>query len=145
MSVPPLRRGSRGIGDRGRNRPLRPRSSPALLVGVEADTHDVAGGAGQKDALRLVNNLIQATTPKGSHESDPFWTKAETALLQAIILMLWQEAPEDEQTTLSGFSRSMDWKSRSRGETYSSSSSLTSAYSSTRMTMEKLTASRPSA
>jgi len=44
-----------------------------------------------------VNNLIQATTPKGSHESDPFWTKAETALLQAIILMLWQEAPEYEQ------------------------------------------------
>lgn len=51
----------------------------------------------EKDALRLVNNLIQATTPKGSHESDPFWTKSETALLQAIILMLWQEAPEEEQ------------------------------------------------
>ena len=51
----------------------------------------------EKDALRLVNNLIQATTPKGSHESDPFWTKAETALLQAIILMLFQEAPEQEQ------------------------------------------------
>ena len=30
----------------------------------------------EKDALRLVNNLIQATTPKNSHESDPFWTKA---------------------------------------------------------------------
>ena len=51
----------------------------------------------EKDVLRLVNNLIQATTPKGSHESDPFWTKAETALLQAIILMLFQEAPEQEQ------------------------------------------------
>ena len=51
----------------------------------------------EKDAMRLVNNLIQATTPKGSHESDPFWTKSETALLQAIILMLWQEAPEYEQ------------------------------------------------
>ncbi len=51
----------------------------------------------EKDALRLVNNLIQATTPKNSHESDPFWTKSETALLQAIILMLWQEAPEYEQ------------------------------------------------
>lgn len=51
----------------------------------------------EKDALKLVNNLIQATTPKGSHESDPFWTKAETALLQAIILMLFQEAPEREQ------------------------------------------------
>ena len=51
----------------------------------------------EKDALRLVNNLIQATTPKDSHESDPFWVKSETALLQAIILMLWQEAPEYEQ------------------------------------------------
>lgn len=51
----------------------------------------------EKDVLRLVNNLIQATTPKGSHESDPFWTKSETALLQAIILMLFQEAPEREQ------------------------------------------------
>ena len=28
---------------------------------------------------------------------DRFWTKAETALLQAIILMLFQEAPEYEQ------------------------------------------------
>ena len=51
----------------------------------------------EKDVLKLVNNLIQSTTPKGSHESDPFWTKAETALLQAIILMLFQEAPEHEQ------------------------------------------------
>ena len=51
----------------------------------------------EKDALKLVNNLIQATTPKGSHESDPFWVKSETALLQAIILMLFQEAPEYEQ------------------------------------------------
>ena len=51
----------------------------------------------EKDVLKLVNNLIQSTTPRGSHESDPFWTKAETALLQAIILMLFQEAPEYEQ------------------------------------------------
>ncbi len=51
----------------------------------------------EKDALRLVNNLIQATNPKGNHGSDPFWEKSETALLQAIILMLWQEAPEYEQ------------------------------------------------
>ena len=51
----------------------------------------------EKDVLKLVNNLIQSTTPKGSHESDPFWSKSETALLQAIILMLFQEAPEYEQ------------------------------------------------
>ena len=30
----------------------------------------------EKDALRLVNNLIQATTPKNSHNSDPFWESA---------------------------------------------------------------------
>ena len=50
-----------------------------------------------KDVLKLVTNLIQATTPKGSHESDPFWTKAETALFMAIILMLFHEAPVYEQ------------------------------------------------
>lgn len=44
----------------------------------------------EKDALRLVNNLIQATTPKGNKGSDSFWEKAETALLQAIILMLFE-------------------------------------------------------
>ena len=51
----------------------------------------------EKDVLKLVNNLIQATTPKESKSSDPFWEKSETALLQAIILMLFQEAPEYEQ------------------------------------------------
>lgn len=51
----------------------------------------------EKDVLKLVNNLIQATTPKDSKSSDPFWEKSETALLQAIILMLFQEAPEYEQ------------------------------------------------
>ena len=30
----------------------------------------------EKDALRLVNNLIQATTPKGNHGGDPFWESA---------------------------------------------------------------------
>lgn len=50
-----------------------------------------------KDVLRLVNNLMQSTTPKGAHSSDPFWEKSETALLQAIILMLFHEAPEYEQ------------------------------------------------
>lgn len=50
-----------------------------------------------KDVLKLISNLIKNTTPKGSHESDPFWTKAETALLQALMLYLIREAPEDEQ------------------------------------------------
>lgn len=51
----------------------------------------------EKDALKLVNNLIQATTPKGNKASDPFWEKSEMALLQAIILMLVEDAPEEEQ------------------------------------------------
>ena len=51
----------------------------------------------EKDVLKLVNNLIQATTPKGQNSSDPFWEKSETALLQAIILLLFQEAPPSEQ------------------------------------------------
>ena len=34
----------------------------------------------EKDALKLVNTLIQATTPKGSHESDPFWSSATRSL-----------------------------------------------------------------
>jgi type IV secretion system protein VirD4 len=50
-----------------------------------------------KDVLKLISNLIKNTTPKGAHESDPFWTKAETALLQALMLYLVKEAPEDEQ------------------------------------------------
>ena len=50
-----------------------------------------------KDVLKLISNLIKNTTPKGSHESDPFWTKAETALLQALMLCLIKEAPEGEQ------------------------------------------------
>ena len=50
-----------------------------------------------KDVLRLISNLIQNTTPKGSQSSDPFWEKSETALLQALMLYLLYEAPPEEQ------------------------------------------------
>lgn len=50
-----------------------------------------------KDVLRLISNLIQNTTPKGSQSSDPFWEKSETALLQALMLYLLHEAPPEEQ------------------------------------------------
>ena len=50
-----------------------------------------------KDVLRLISNLIQNTTPKGSQSSDPFWEKSETALLQALMLYLLHEAPLEEQ------------------------------------------------
>ena len=50
-----------------------------------------------KNVLRLISNLIQNTTPKGSQSSDPFWEKSETALLQALMLYLLHEAPPEEQ------------------------------------------------
>jgi type IV secretion system protein VirD4 len=50
-----------------------------------------------EDALRLVSNLIKNTTPKNAQQSDPFWEKSETALLQALILYLKYEAPPREQ------------------------------------------------
>ncbi len=49
------------------------------------------------DALRLVTNLIKNTTPKTAGNTDPFWDKSETALLQAFILYLIHEAPPEEQ------------------------------------------------
>ena len=50
-----------------------------------------------KDVLKLINNLIRNTTPKGAQSSDPFWEKSETALLQAFMLYLLHEAPLEEQ------------------------------------------------
>ena len=50
-----------------------------------------------KDVLKLVTNLIRNTTPKTAGKVDPFWEKSETALLQALILYLYHEAPEEEQ------------------------------------------------
>ena len=49
------------------------------------------------DALKLVTNLIKNTTPKTAGNTDPFWDKPETALLQAFILYLKYEAPISEQ------------------------------------------------
>lgn len=51
----------------------------------------------EKDVLKLVSNLVRNTTPKGSQSNDPFWERAETALLEAMILYLINEAPPDEQ------------------------------------------------
>jgi len=45
----------------------------------------------EKDALRLVNNLIQATNPKGSKSSDPFWESATRSHTNTIL----QEKAED--------------------------------------------------
>lgn len=50
-----------------------------------------------KDVLRLITNLIRNTTPKGAQQSDPFWEKSETALLQSLMLYLLHEASPEEQ------------------------------------------------
>ena len=50
-----------------------------------------------KDAIKLVSNLIKNTTPKGAQQNDPFWEKAEIALDSALILYLMHEAPVEEQ------------------------------------------------
>ena len=50
-----------------------------------------------KDVIKLVNNLIKNTTPKGAQQNDPFWEKSEIALDTALILYLVHEAPPEEQ------------------------------------------------
>lgn len=49
------------------------------------------------DILKLISNLIRNTTPKGTQQTDPFWEASEKALLEAMMLYLYHEAPEDEQ------------------------------------------------
>ena len=51
----------------------------------------------EKDVIKLINNLIRNTTPKGAQSSEPFWEKSETALLQALMFYLLTEAPREEQ------------------------------------------------
>ena len=50
-----------------------------------------------KDVMKLVNNLIKNTTPKGAQQNDPFWERSEIALDTALILYLIHEAPPEEQ------------------------------------------------
>lgn len=51
----------------------------------------------QEGVLIMINALIKNTTPKGSKSSDPFWEKAETALLQAICFFLVSECNKEDQ------------------------------------------------
>lgn len=50
------------------------------------------------EVLTLISSYIRNTTPKDAKVNDPFWEKAETALLQALMLYLWHEAPVSEQS-----------------------------------------------
>lgn len=49
------------------------------------------------DALKLITNLIRNTTPKNASQNDPFWEKAEIALLTAFVVYLMHEAREQDQ------------------------------------------------
>lgn len=49
------------------------------------------------DVIRLVTLLIRNTTPKGANSSDPFWEKAETALITALMLYLYHEGAEEDK------------------------------------------------
>ena len=50
-----------------------------------------------EDVLRLITNLIRNTTPRGSNTNDPFWEKAETALLQALMFYLIEDGLKEDQ------------------------------------------------
>ena len=51
----------------------------------------------ENDVIKLVTNLIANTTPKDAAPTDPFWTKSEGMLLQAIFYYVWLELPEEER------------------------------------------------
>ncbi|WP_010233474.1 VirD4-like conjugal transfer protein, CD1115 family [Clostridium arbusti] len=52
------------------------------------------------DIMKLVNVIMKNTNGKKGENSnaDPFWDRAESALLQAIFFYLYYEAPRNEQT-----------------------------------------------
>lgn len=50
----------------------------------------------ERDILKFVTTLIANTQGDGK-SSDPFWTKAETLLYQALIGYIWYEAPPEDQ------------------------------------------------
>lgn len=49
------------------------------------------------DVLKLIDNFIKNTSPKGAKANDPFWEKSETALDAALMLYLLHEAPSEDQ------------------------------------------------
>lgn len=51
----------------------------------------------ENGVLTMITALIQNTTPKGASKGDPFWEKAETALLQAICFYLYYECREEDR------------------------------------------------
>lgn len=49
------------------------------------------------DVLKLIENLVKATSDKEAQKGEKFWENTETMLLQALMLYLYHEAPEDER------------------------------------------------
>lgn len=52
----------------------------------------------EEGVLTMINALIQNTTPPGSTKGDPFWEKAETALLQALCFYLYYECNMEDRS-----------------------------------------------
>lgn len=53
--------------------------------------------AADKDIPILVTNFFKNTTPKGTQTNDPFWDNSAMMLLEALMFLLWYEAPKEEQ------------------------------------------------
>lgn len=51
----------------------------------------------QAGVLTMITALIKNTTPKGSRSNDPFWEKAETALLEALCFYAIAVLPPEER------------------------------------------------
>lgn len=49
------------------------------------------------DVIRLVTLLVRSTTPKNANSSDPFWEKAETSLITALIFYLHYEGADEDK------------------------------------------------
>lgn len=50
-----------------------------------------------KDIPVLVTNFFRNTTLKGTQTNDPFWDNSAMMLLEALMFLLWYEAPPEEQ------------------------------------------------
>lgn len=51
----------------------------------------------EKDILKLVNTIIANTKGEGDKSGEDFWVKAEKLYYQALIGLIWYEAPDEEK------------------------------------------------
>ena len=52
----------------------------------------------EKDVFIITNTIMENTTPPEQKGGDPFWPKAETLLISALMLYLWHTQPKEAQT-----------------------------------------------